>query len=89
MKNKTAKNTKESWNIQEKRKDQPHGWIQWKGTDVCMDLHCKCGHSSHVDGMFAYSVQCPECNTVYMVNGHVEFIELLDLDGSSPLVGED
>lgn len=19
--------------------DRPHGWIQWKGTDVCMDLN--------------------------------------------------
>lgn len=25
--------------------DKPHGWIQWKGTDVCVDIYCKCGCS--------------------------------------------
>ncbi len=34
------------------------GWIQWKGTDVCIDLHCVCGNNGHVDGDFMYEVQC-------------------------------
>lgn len=58
------------------KEDQPHGWIQWKGTNVCMDVHCKCGFMGHIDAEFAYNIQCPECNAVYMVNGHVEFVEL-------------
>ena len=36
--------------------DGPHGWIQWKGTDVCIDLHCECGSHGHVDGDFVYYV---------------------------------
>lgn len=56
--------------------DGPHGWIQWKGTDVCIDLHCKCGHLGHVDCDFFYSYQCPECGTKYAVGQNVKLIEL-------------
>lgn len=74
---KKAKNIKEAWDIQETYKDQSHGWIQWKGTDVCMDVYCKkCGCHSHIDAEFAYYVKCPKCGAVYMCNGHIEFIEL-------------
>lgn len=65
MKNhKIAKDREEAWEIQETHKDKPHGWIQWKGTDVCMDIHCKCGFHGHVDAEFAYFVKCLECLTV-------------------------
>ena len=73
---KRAKDKDEAWDIQETYKGQPHGWIQWKGTDVCMDIHCKCGSLNHIDADFAYFVKCPNCGTVYMCNGHIEFIEL-------------
>lgn len=43
----------------------PHGWIQWKGTRVCCDLHCACGESMHFDGDFMYHIKCPECGQVY------------------------
>jgi len=33
----------------------PHAWIQWKGTDVCMDVRCSCGNHGHVDADFAFS----------------------------------
>lgn len=61
---------------QETDERKPHGFIQWKGTDVCMDIHCKCGHLSHIDGEYAYNVKCPKCGTVYMCNGNIELIEL-------------
>ena len=73
---KVAKDSEKAWEMQEQYKDLPHGWIQWKGTEVCLDVYCKCGHHSHIDDDFVYYVKCPKCNTVYMVNGHVEFIEL-------------
>lgn len=73
---KKAKNEKEARKIQETYQGKPHGWIQWKGTDVCMDIHCKCGYQTHIDGDFVYSVKCPKCGTVYNCNGHIEFIEL-------------
>ena len=43
----------------------PHAFIQWKGTDVCMDFHCECGAHCHFDGDFAYAVKCPHCNTIW------------------------
>jgi len=59
-----------------KCKDKPHGWIQWKRTDVCMDIYCECGELSHVDADFCYSVKCPYCGKIYYCDGHIELIEL-------------
>ena len=53
-----------------------HGWIQWKGTDVCIDLHCKCGYHGHVDGEFFYYYKCPECQLLFAVGQNVKLIEL-------------
>lgn len=44
---------------------EPSAYIQWKGTDVCMDFHCKCGAFCHYDGDFAYIVKCPHCGTLW------------------------
>lgn len=54
------------------KRDLPNGWIQWKGTSVCMDIHCICGAMTHIDAEFLYYVECPECGQVYEVDGHVE-----------------
>lgn len=75
-KGKRAANSDEAWEIQETFSDRPHGWIQWKGTNVCMDVHCKCGCHSHIDADFAYFFKCPNCKTVYMCNGHIELIQI-------------
>ena len=49
-------------------------FIQWKGTDVCMDLHCpKCGYHNHYDGMFAYVVKCAKCNALWEMSCFVTF----------------
>ena len=82
---KKAKNHDEAWSMQNTYSDQSHGWIQWKGTDVCMDLHCKCGCLSHVDGDFTYYVQCPDCKTIYFCNGHIEFIEMTEKPDSDSI----
>lgn len=76
MEHKKALNADEAWKIQETYSGKPHGWIQWKGTEVCMDVHCKCGEMFHIDADFAYHVKCPSCGTVYMCNGHIELVEL-------------
>ena len=76
MENKKAKNTDEATLVEEKYEGKPHGWVQWKGTNVCMDIYCKCGHHSHIDAEFAYHVKCPKCLTIYACNGHIELIEL-------------
>lgn len=40
-------------------------FIQWKGTDVCMDFYCDCGHHNHYDGYFAYYVECEGCKQIF------------------------
>lgn len=45
--------------------ERPHAFVQWKGTNVCMDFHCECGAHCHFDGYFAYTVKCPHCGTVW------------------------
>jgi hypothetical protein len=36
--------------------------IQWKGTHVCCDFHCKCGHYAHIcNVMFMYTIRCHKC----------------------------
>jgi hypothetical protein len=68
----------------------PHGWIQWKGTDVCMDFHCKCGELGHLDGDFVYYVKCGACGQVYELSGHVEAhpIDGVPDDSHEPVVAE-
>lgn len=51
-----------------------HGWIQWKGTDVCMDVHCACGELTHVDGEFCYTIRCGACGQLYDVAGEVALV---------------
>ncbi len=52
------------------------GWIQWKGTDVCMDIHCVCGYHSHVDTDFFYNFRCPQCKQAYAVGQNISLIPL-------------
>jgi hypothetical protein len=59
-----------------KRPDGPHGWIQWKGTDVCMDIVCSCGASGHIDQDFAYHYKCMSCNKFFDIAGYVHLIEV-------------
>lgn len=50
---------------------EPHAFIQWKGTDVCMDFCCECGANCHFDGEFAYTVKCPHCGVVWEMPQHL------------------
>lgn len=47
------------WEI--RNMERPKAFIQWKGTEVCMDVYCPCGEQFHIDDMFVYAVQCPYC----------------------------
>ena len=67
---------KDLWPSLRIKHDKPHGWIQWKGTDVCMDLQCKCGYLSHYDGDFLYHIKCVSCGTIYECDGHIQLHEL-------------
>lgn len=66
----------------------PHGSIQWKGTDVCMDVHCSCGEHTHVDASFAYIIKCGACGKLWAVCSNVRLVGITaaDLQGSCPPV---
>lgn len=65
----------------------PNGWIQWKGTNVCMDVYCTCGGHTHVDGDFVYAIKCGECGALYEVSGHIALIPV-DKTDFRPVVSE-
>lgn len=46
-------------------------YIQYKGTDICMDFHCECGNDTHFDGDFTYAVRCPYCKGVYELSSYI------------------
>lgn len=56
--------------------ENPYGFVQYKGTSICMDLNCECGHLSHVDGDFVYMVQCPRCRRTYLLPCFIKLILL-------------
>lgn len=76
--NKKAATRDEAWKIQETYEGQSHCWIQWKGTEVCMDFHCVCGNHSHIDELGVYFIKCQSCGKVFMTNGHIELIEITE-----------
>lgn len=51
-------------------------FIQWKGTEVCMDLHCPCGVHTHYDAEFAYRIRCAGCQAVYELGTQVKAVRL-------------
>lgn len=53
-----------------------HGWIQYKGTDICVDLHCVCGTHGHYDGYQMYQVACVDCGRHYAVDMNIMLVEL-------------
>jgi len=63
-------------------------FIQWKGTDVCIDVHCDCGHHNHYDGYFAYFVKCKVCGKLFKLGDSVKMIEVDTTDGCDFLESE-
>jgi hypothetical protein len=77
---KTAKNLEEAFKLFDHH-SAFDGFIQWKGTDVCMDFHCPCGEANHYDGYFAYEIKCAGCGTVYAPSCNVEMVRVLEPNG--------
>lgn len=53
----------------------PSLFIQWKGTDACLDFHCLCGKDGHYDGLFAYGLRCSHCKRVYTLPDTLTLVE--------------
>ncbi len=56
--------------------ERPHGWVQWKGTQACIDLLCACGVHGHLDEDFLYHVKCSVCGAVYALDGQIRLVKL-------------
>lgn len=65
-----------------------HGFIQWKGTNACMDINCSCGKLTHVDAGFLYYVKCPYCGAVYELGSTIEFKPVSGPTPMEPHLGE-
>jgi hypothetical protein len=71
---------------------RPNAFIQWKGTDVCMDCYCICSGQFHVDADFAYAVECPHCGRTYEMSAMIEMREITTSElwkGCAPRKGRD
>lgn len=44
---------------------EPSVYIQYKGTDICLDFTCECGFDAHYDGYGAYVLHCTACGAFY------------------------
>ena len=51
-------------------------FIQWKGTDVCIDLYCDCGAHQHFDGDYLYSWECGNCGAVWEMGTEVSMTKI-------------
>lgn len=56
--------------------DGTHVFIQWKGTDVCLDFRCECGAYGHFDGGFAYALRCGSCHRAWALPHSVALVPL-------------
>lgn len=56
----------------------PGAYLQWKGTNACIDLYCSCGAHVHFDGYFLYQWTCQKCGSNYLMPSNIELIPLND-----------
>lgn len=55
-----------------------HMFIQWKGTEICMDFTCACGADYHIDEQFAYKLHCLACDTIWELGTQVIVKRVVD-----------
>ena len=60
--------------------EEPHVWVQYKGTHLCADFHCVCGAQGHIDDGFAYAVQCGACGQRWVLPQTLKLTRIEDAD---------
>lgn len=73
---KKANSYDQAWDPIEQYDKSPRGFIQWKGTEACVDYTCECGETFHEDGDFLYEVTCPSCGSRYICSPFIELIQV-------------
>jgi hypothetical protein len=63
-------------------------FLQWKGTDVCLDFYCKCGNTFHLDEYFAYYIKCLACGRVYKMPDDPKPQEVQESEHMHPVFGD-
>ena len=57
------------WSFEGGAQGDGHVYVQWKGTNVCMDFTCpRCGFGGHIDADFVYEILCGECGQLFKVS---------------------
>jgi len=52
-------------------------FIQWKGTNLCMDFHCpECETDNHYDGDFMHFIRCSGCFAVFELSTGIDVRKL-------------
>lgn len=65
-------------------------FIQWKGTDLCMDFNCpNCGCHNHYDGYFAYCIECDGCGQKFKLETEIGFKAVEECEPIKPLAALD
>lgn len=55
--------------------EETHVFIQYKGTDICLDFRCECGAVGHFDGDFAYALRCAECGETWGMPHDIQLVK--------------
>lgn len=66
-----------------------HTFIQWQGTDVCLDFHCPCGAYLHFDTYLLFGVECGHCGSKFLLSSHVRAMRVENFYGMPSKVGYD
>ena len=47
-------------------------FIQWKSTDIMIEVYCPCGGGGYFSGWFMYFIKCTSCGQVYECGTSIE-----------------
>lgn len=67
--------------VKQEEPQGPYVFIQWKGTNVCADIHCSCGSQFHIDGDFMYAIECVDCSRKYEIGWYVKMYPVDKIEG--------
>lgn len=63
-------------------KKKATAFIQWKGSNICIDVQCECGNDNHIDNDFVYFVKCERCQNVYALDSNIRLVKIKESDAT-------
>ncbi len=46
---------------------RPNTYVQWQGSDLCLDFNCPCGNWGHLDVGFLFALRCASCGRSWRI----------------------